>query len=191
MVSVQDWKTAECAKVDDDDDSDHIEAIEALASLLEGDITSTDAAKTITKTYEASLMSTEGRWKQPHWHISKVHDFWSRYMFDAIRSFGSAEEHERLFQLLIEISRQPDLEDYGGMVVSIHDKVFWSDLPGWECFPDEGLCKSIFLITQSCLLTEHDRLSIRSEISSWRERIVPRSKLEVFDWDKVRSYVAQ
>ena len=163
MVSIQDWKTTECAQIDD---SDHVEAIETLASLLEGDITPTDAAKMITKTYEASLKAIEGFWKDEHYHITKVHDFWSRYMTGTIRSFGSAEERERLFELLIEISRQPDLEDHDGMVMkSIDQKIFWSDLPGWNDPSDAGLfSKSIPLLTSShsILLVNRTRQIINS-----------------------------
>lgn len=129
MISVQNWKIARCAETED---TDHIRAIDALASLLEGDTSPSEAAEAITKTYGPSLKAIEGPWKDPHWYHNKVTEFWVLYMSNAIRSFGSTEEHERLFELLIEISRQPDLEDDDGMVVkSIHHKTFWVDLPGW------------------------------------------------------------
>jgi hypothetical protein len=143
MVSVQDWKTVKCAETED---ADHIRAIEALASLLEGNTSPSDAAKAITKTYEASLKAIEGSSKKGLWYNTKVHQFWGIYMSNAIRSFGSAQDHERLFELLVEISGQDNLEDYDGIVMtSIDHKTFWVDLPGWgRHFVDDGLCKFKF-----------------------------------------------
>ena len=152
MISVQDWKTAKCA---DTKDTDHTKAIEALTSLLEGDTFPSDAAKAITKTYEASLKVFRRPWKDPHRYHNKVTEFWVLYMSNAIRSFGSAEEHERLFELLVEISRQPDLEDDDGMVVkSIDHKTFWVDLPGWAYEAENSA--SCMSISQSVLLLANE-----------------------------------
>lgn len=57
MLSVQDWKAAKCANADN---VDHIRAIEALASQLEGNMTPVDAAKEITTAYKGSLKATKG-----------------------------------------------------------------------------------------------------------------------------------
>lgn len=141
MISVQDWKTTKYAKTDD---TDHIRAIEALASLLEGNISPTSAAQSITTAYEASLKETKGCSDRNLWCENKVSVFWESYMSDAISCFGSTQEQARLASLLLEISKLPDLKDHDGNVVkSIYNQTFWSDLPGWGWhFPSAGLCKS-------------------------------------------------
>lgn len=140
MVSAQDWKTKLYLGPDDDV---HVEAIEALASLLEGNVTPADAALKITKTYEASIKAVNGSSKEALYHDTRLHEFWSGYMSNAIRRFGGAEEQERLFELLVEISSLPDLMDDDGMVVkSDYRTTFWVDLPGWQFhFVDTGLCE--------------------------------------------------
>jgi hypothetical protein len=100
MVSVQDWKAARCETTED---TDHIRAIEALASLLEGDTSPSDAAKAITGAYEASLKAIEGASREGLWYNNKVHHFWGIYMANAVRCFGSAVNHECLYELLVEI----------------------------------------------------------------------------------------
>jgi hypothetical protein len=146
MISVQDWKTAKSAIAYD---TDHAEAVKALASLLEGHITPTDAAEPITRAYAASVKAIQGPPKQAPWGINKLAEFWRVFMSDAIRSFGSPEQHERLFELLMEISRLPDLEDDDGMVVVTSDrKTYWVDLPDFDgCFAHAGLRKSTSYVT--------------------------------------------
>ena len=163
MISVQDWKTAKCAEADD---ADHIRAIEALASLLEGNMTPADAAVKITKTYEASIKVINGSPRKALINDTKLHDFWGAYMSNAIRCFGGAEEHERLFALLVEISSLPDLMDDDGMVVqSDYCTTFWVDLPGWNfCFVDVGLCEYGSCTTYLCLLIRCDRPRKRSRL---------------------------
>ena len=140
MISVQDWKTAKSAIAYD---TDHAEAVTALASLLEGHITPTDAAESITRAYTASVKVIQGPPKEAPWDINKLAEFWRVFVANAIRSFGTAEQHERLFELLMEISRQPDLEDDDGMVVVTSDrKTYWVDLPDFDgCFAHAGLRK--------------------------------------------------
>lgn len=141
MTSVQDWKTARCAKTED---TDHIQAIEALASLIEGDISPADAAQSITSAYAASLKATKRVSGPYRWYDTKLSTFWASYMSNAIGCFGSDEAHARLTSLLVEISELPDLKDDDGVVVKIdHHQTFWSDLPGWGFrFANTGLCES-------------------------------------------------
>ena len=140
MVSVQDWKTARCA---DTEDTDHIRAIDALASLLEGDTSPSEAAKSITTAYAVSLKATKGGSDYNSWYETKVATFWASYMSDAIAFFGNAEVQEQLINLLVEISKVPDLKDDDGIVIrNIHHQTFWSNLPGWDRqFVSAGLCK--------------------------------------------------
>lgn len=147
MVSLEDWKTAKCADIED---TDHIQAIETLASLLEGDLSPADAAKAITTTYEPSLKAIGGSSTEPLWYNNKVSEFWGIYMSNAVRCFGNIEAQEQLMNLLTEISQQPDLEDDDGVVVtSIDHHVYWNDLPGWDRhFTDDGLRKS-HIVSQS------------------------------------------
>lgn len=136
MVSVQDWKAAQYVSPDD---TAHVAAIEALASLLEGNMTPADAAQSITTTYAASVKAMQ---RQISWHTNDVADFWKVFMTNASRCFGGAEEHERFYELLIEISRQPDLEDDDSFVVTSNSKTYWVDLPFFDgCFAHAGLGK--------------------------------------------------
>lgn len=191
MVSAQDWKTANLVKCADADgmDADHVAAVEALASLLEGDMTPADAAESITTTYAASVKFTEGPFQVGSWKTNKVYEFWGLFMSDAIRSFGSADNQERLFKLLVEISRQPDLEDNDGIAVKDVDlDTYWLDLPGWgDCFSDATLCKWISYVTQFYLLTEYDSL----HSSSCEQRSITCKETAVAERDEVRSHVAQ
>jgi len=140
MVSVQDWKTTKCAKAAD---TDHIRAIEALASLLEGNISPTSAAQSIATAYTASLKATKGCSDRNLWCENKVSVFWASHMSDAIACFGSTEEQVRLASLLLEISKLPDLKDDDGDVLkSRYNQIFWSDLPGWGLhFASTALCE--------------------------------------------------
>lgn len=140
MISVQDWKTSKCAKTED---TDHIKAIEALASLLEGNISAADAAQSITTAYTASLKATKGGDNHNSWYEAKVAQFWGSYMSDAIACFGATDVQARSISLLVEISKLPDLKDDDGVVVkTIHHQTFWSDLPGWgRHFASAGLCE--------------------------------------------------
>ena len=142
MVSVQDWKTAKCEETDD---ADHIRAIEALASLLEDNMSPADAARSITSAYATILKATKGASESDHnsWYETKVSKFWSFYMSDAIKCFGSTEAQGQLISLLSEISGLPDLEDDDGVVVRTkHHQTFWSDLPDWDRqFTSAALCK--------------------------------------------------
>ena len=162
MISAQDWKTANLVKCADADgiDADHVAAVEALASLLEGHMTPADAAQAITTVYAGSVKMAEGPFKEDSWPSNKVYRFWGVFMSNAIQHFGSAEDQERLFKLLVEISRRPDLEDDDGIVVRDMDlDTYWIDLPDWvDCFSDATLCEWISYVTQSYLLTEYDSL---------------------------------
>lgn len=140
MISVQDWKTSKCAITED---TDHVKAIEALASLLGGNIFPADAAKSITTAYAASLKATKGGDNHNSWYETKVAQFWGSDMFDAIACYGGTDVQARLISLLVEISKLPDLKDDHGVVVkTIHHQTFRSDLPGWgRHFASAGLGK--------------------------------------------------
>jgi hypothetical protein len=138
--SVKEWKKAKCAKTDD---TEHLQAIETLSSLLEGETTPADAAQSITTAYAVSLKATKGGSDYNSWYETKVATFWASYMSDAIAYFGSAVVQDQLICLLVEISKVPDLKDDDGVVIkNIHHQTFWSDLPGWDRqFVSAGLCK--------------------------------------------------
>lgn len=144
MMSVQDWSETWRETTGYPNE---IQAIEALALLLDGKVSAPETAKTITMTYERSIRA--GMVQCPEETVSitdSVTDFWEREMCDAIRTFGNVDTHERLMDLLVEISRQPDILDPRGRQV-MHagkhgrDSVYWSGVPGWEsALVALGLC---------------------------------------------------
>jgi hypothetical protein len=126
------------------EDPDHLRANEALASLVEGEASPTDTAKIITTAYASSLRSDRSAPKGDRWYHSKFHEFWGRIFSDFVRHHSSGEAQERLINLLVEISRQPDLRwEDGSVATTDAGQVYWRDLPGWEFhFADEGLRES-------------------------------------------------
>jgi hypothetical protein len=126
------------------EDPDHLRASEALASLVKGETSPSDTAKIITGTYASSLKSDRSVPKGDRWYHSKFHEFWGRTFSDFVRHHSSTEAKELLINLLVEISRQPDLRYVDGSVATTDaGQVYWRDLPSWKFhFADEGLRKS-------------------------------------------------
>lgn len=126
------------------DDDDHLQANEALALLLKGDASPAATAKIITEIYKPSLQAGQGIPTHHLWYKNKVYEFFGDFLSIVIREFGSTEVQARLIDLLVEISRQPDLTYADGSLISesCGEKVemFWKDLPGWSfCFTEDGL----------------------------------------------------
>ena len=110
-------------------DPDHHRAIDALALLLDGEASPADTAKRITTTYEASLKAANGPTRIDE--SNQVQIFWALWMCEAIRRFDGASR--RLADLLVEISRCPDVETDDGLPKKHADgSVYWRDLPGWS-----------------------------------------------------------
>jgi len=138
MDSVQDWKKAVLALTDD---SDQIQAADALALLLNGEADADDTARSITMIFEVDLKRNNGS-THADCH-NKVYEFWTNHMLLAILKFGSTVVNQRLIDLLKEISKQPDVKTPDGSVKT-HGRyeAYWRDVPGWEySFAEELLCK--------------------------------------------------
>jgi hypothetical protein len=150
MDSVQDWKKAVLALTDD---SDQIQAAEALALLFSGEADADDTAKSITMLFEVNLKRNNGStYNDCH---NPVYEFWSNHMLNAILIFGSTVVNQRLIDLLKEISKQPDVITPDGSV-KMHGRyeAYWRDVPGWEySFAEELLCKLLPCSTYKFLLT--------------------------------------
>lgn len=126
-VTVQEWGSEQRAATDDDD---HIQAINALVSLLENQASPTDAAKEITSAYEAWLRESPG--PTEHLYSNQVYYFFSFYFVDAIAAFGDVKSRDLLIELLKEISEIPDVKDVDGSSKKHEsDAVYWRDLPTW------------------------------------------------------------
>lgn len=127
-LTVQEWRSEQRAATAD---KDHYQAMEALTSLLEGEISADEAAETITDIYSAELRK-ESRMTDEN-DCLKICHFWDFYLLDAIEIFGTAEAQERMASLLVEMSRQPDVRTPDGSVKK-HDngEVWWRDLPKWS-----------------------------------------------------------
>jgi hypothetical protein len=121
-------------------DPDHHRAIDALALLIDGKASPADTAKQITTTYEGSLKAADGPTRTDE--SNKVHAFWALWMCEAIRRFDGASRS--LADLLVEISRSPDVEADDGLPKKHTDgSVYWRDLPGWSFeFTEHGLRES-------------------------------------------------
>jgi hypothetical protein len=130
MDSVEDYiqKVREhCSEPDD------LQANEALALLLKGEASPAETAKIITAIYEPSLKAGQGTPTGHLYYKNKVWEFWGLSLSEVIREFGSAEMQARLFDLLVEISRQPNLTYADGSpIVEGSGEVYWKDLPGWS-----------------------------------------------------------
>jgi hypothetical protein len=136
------------------EDPDHLRANEALASLVEGRTSPADTANIITSIYAASLESDRKMPKSDR--CSKFHEFWAPNFSDFVRHHSRGEAQERLIDLLVEISRQPDLRyKDGSAAMDDAGHVYWRDLPGWNFhFADEGLRKSyLHLVRGSPLIS--------------------------------------
>jgi hypothetical protein len=140
MDSVKDWKKAVLAHTEG---PDHVQAADVLAIMLNGEASPGDTAKCITKIYETELKSKN---ESTYMHDEQqVTYFWTYHMCMAICTFGSVDVQERLFDLLVAISKQPDVKTPDGSVKKYHDcDVCWRDVPGWSYnFAVQALCKSI------------------------------------------------
>lgn len=139
MVSMEDYKKA---ALRDSEDPVHVDAADAMILMLKGEVGPEDTAKRITKIYETELKSNN---ESPNMvDEEQVTYFWTYLMCNAILTFGGAELHERLFDLLVAISKRPDVKTPNGSVKKYcnHD-VYWRDVPGWVLnFSTQALCKS-------------------------------------------------
>ena len=150
MDSIQDWKKAVLANTED---PDQVQAAEALALLLSGEADANDTARSITMTFEVDLKRNNGStYADGH---NKFYCFCMNHMCNAIVRLGSTVVHQRLIELLKEISKQPNVKTPDGSV-KMHEgcEAYWRDVPGWEySFAEEILCKSLPCIVYNTLLT--------------------------------------
>ena len=149
------------------EDLDHVKVADALALLLNGEAVAGDTAERISKIYEADLKRNNGSTYADGYN--KVYEFWMNHMCNAILKFGSSVVHQRLIELLKEISKQPETKTPDGCV-KMHEgcEVYWRDVPGWEySFADDILCKLPYCVAYKALLiaqlqTTRDQSSILS-----------------------------
>ena len=149
------------------EDLDHIKAADALTLLLNGEADADNTAERITKIYEADLKRNNGStYADGH---NKVYEFWMNHMCNAILKFGNSVVHQRLIELLEEISRQPEVRTPDGCEKMYEGcEVYWRDVPGWEySFADDILCKLPYCVAYKALLmaqiqTTRDRSSTLS-----------------------------
>lgn len=139
MDQVETWKRSVLARTND---TDQVQAAEALALLLKGEASAEHTAKRITMIYEVSLKAKNGS-IHPDDSIN-VSYFWTVHLFGAIRTFSSTATHQLLIDLLVEISTQHDVKSPDGSVKTFCDRwIYWKDLPDWEWnFANDGLCES-------------------------------------------------
>lgn len=118
-------------------DSEHHQAIDALALLLENQESPADTAKAFTMVYENSIKTADRPTNVDS--RNKVHTFWALWMCDAIRTFEGASK--RLVDLLVEVSRQPDIIGIDRSPKKhIDGSIYWRDLPSWSFdFAEHGL----------------------------------------------------
>lgn len=138
-TSVQDWLDEQRRQ---EGDPKHIQAVEALALLLENKASPPETARSITTTYEPTVRAMVARASGSDSYHNKLYSFWALYFCGTVQTFGNIDTHERLIDLLVEISRQPDLLDEDGEpVTGYRDSVYWSDVPDWNrAFVEDGLC---------------------------------------------------
>jgi hypothetical protein len=139
MGSMEEYRKA---SLKDSEDPVHVEAADAMILMLKGEAGPEDTAKRITEIYNTELKSSN---ESPYMNDEvPVNYFWNYLMCGAICDFGSAELHERLFDLLVAISRQPDVKTPNGSLKKYCNiDVYWRDLPGWSlAFSTQATCKS-------------------------------------------------
>lgn len=137
----------------DSDDPVHVGAADAMILMLKGEAGPEDTAKRITKIYETELKSNN---ESPDMNYEEqVNYFWTYLLCSAIFMFDSAEQHERLFDLLVAISKQPDVKTPNGSVKKYCGRaVYWRDLPGWSlAFATQATCASTLPVLLITLLT--------------------------------------
>lgn len=136
---MQDYKKA---ALRDTEDPVHVEAADAMILMLKGEVGPGDTAKRITEIYNTELKLSN---VSPYMNDEvPVNYFWVYLLCNAVFMFGSAENHERLFDLLVAISRQPDVKTPDGSVKKYCDRaIYWRDLPGWSlAFSTQATCES-------------------------------------------------
>lgn len=136
-LSAQEWGTQLRTAIDD---HDHAQAIETLVALIEGHCSPAHAARIIMTTYSAQLSQENGITTEDH--DLKINHFWDFYLLEAVQIFGSAAIEDRLADLLVEMSRQPDVKSHDGSVKTHgNGAVWWRDLPKWSYwFLEHGIC---------------------------------------------------
>lgn len=131
LATVQDWTKVRRERVAA---SDHLDAIDALAMLLNGSESPSAAAAIITKAYSSYV-------EQPvkNSDNDRVLPFWTM-LCDAARMFGSAQS--RLIELLHEISLQPDMSATNRPLATYPGGlIYWLDLAGFPfALCDDALC---------------------------------------------------
>jgi len=119
----------------------HAKTLDALVALLKNEASPAEIARTITSTYqEIFAPDSQGL----AWH-EMIQHFWAFHMSRVIRGFGSATG--RLVEMMVEISKQPDMKTADGTVVSLPgypEKIYWRELPAFAGqFWVECLCSSL------------------------------------------------
>jgi hypothetical protein len=130
--TAQRWATATKTGTNN---TNHHQAIDALALLLDDRASPSNTAETITVAYENSIKANSS----PTDLDKDVSAFYGRYLCDAIRAFDSA--CKCLIDLLVETSEQSDIKSADGSLTKHRNgSVYWRDLPGWTAnFMDYGI----------------------------------------------------
>lgn len=153
IASEQEWLAYRLKE----DDPTHIGAVQALALLLEDRATPFETARSITTWYEPSVKALPAERDPIELFSNDVCDFWLCYLSLAIRSLSDVGAQERFINLLIEITKCPDVLDDSGHPITGYapagDGIFWSGLPGWcRTFVMEGLSnQSLFSFLEQLL----------------------------------------
>jgi hypothetical protein len=152
LNTVRDWLEAQHAVTTD---RDHIQAIDAVALLLEHRVSPADTAKAVTEALQTQLSNRSEPTSSEHDDYNVVDDFWDLTMCSAIRIFGDAGDRELLIDLLAEIALRPDVIATNGAVMKHRNgKVYWKDLPRWLFYlHDTALCKSELWVVLAHMLT--------------------------------------
>lgn len=140
-MSITEWaNTARTAQ--GNEDAEHQRAIDAIESLLRGEQTPSDAARSIAASYEPRLRASgSGSGMAIFWYLFSV----------AARTLGRSREYsERLANLLIAMKSLPDVIDTHGRPVRKHTWVYWRDLPDFALtFREYGICQLLPLEDKS------------------------------------------
>jgi hypothetical protein len=114
--------------------------MDAIAKLLESLATPVETARAITEIYRPSL--------EANVH-DKLDNFWVLCLCDAVRTFGSESDRQKLLDLLDEIAKQFDVKGSDGAIqMTTAGKVYWRDLPHWQFnLCEYGLCMLLLSFT--------------------------------------------
>lgn len=114
------------------------DAIITIQRLLQTQISPQQAAQNIASVYEACIKQDKG--------TAKMWELWN-IVYDAINHLGDSTSNlERLVQMVMGISKLPDVTDGDGKAVksSMNSQVFWRELPGFAFyFREVAMSKSI------------------------------------------------